>query len=261
MAHSKTEELLATKMHQLMPDCHTFNRWFVEYKYRGFHNRKHPSNSILNEASIPTLGEFLERNKKPVQNHDHLWSGNEKGFPAQNASFKKLKQFLLDNGITDHWIVGGSKKRQLNLFPMTMLKQRDVLQLPFVTVCNIKAKSNTFQQFVRLFPRIQSSEITVAQVLAIDQEGTETITGHGPMWRLDYAQVQAFRTFILLIQKKLRTLGLSETDGAFMTISFKKKKLPVGISRYLKRKLLDTYGEDYDFSLPIKKRNAYRYAI
>lgn len=255
MVRLTTEEHLHTQMHKLMPDCHTFNRWFVEYSENG--------RRILNEDSIPTLAEFLSKNNHPLEDRERLWCGDRViGFARQSASFQKLRQFLVDKGFTNHWIVLGQRKRQLNLFPMSVLKQRDVRDLPFIEGCKVKKNSMAARDFFKLVKGVTNpASITVAQVLNVTQEQIEGLTGRKPCWLMNYDQVQSLRIFIRLVQKKLRAAGLSEEDGAFMSISFDKKKMPPGMNYYLKRRVIAKYGSDVDFTTIEISKIGHRYAI
>ena len=217
MVRLTTEKLLNTQMHKLMPDCYTFNRWFVEYGEN--------AGVVLSKDSIPTLAEFLSKNSRPVKDRGRLWCGDKRvGFARQSASFQKLRQFLVSNGLDDCWITRPGKG-QSRLFPMTVLKHRDVRQLPFAYVCNAQMEASSFQKLLELFPGTKGVELTVAQVLTVTAEDVTSLTGERHNWLMGYDKVQSLRWFILQTQKKLKKAGI-DSDDPFLNISFKVPRAP-----------------------------------
>ncbi len=218
MAHFTKEQFLATPMNQLFPECHTFNRWFTRDGGGG--------NVPLD--SIPTLRQFIAANSLPLKNTDLFVLGDgSKTFSKQSASFAKLRKLLLISGFTTKdWIVLANT-RQLRLFSMQILKSRhNIIEIPFFLACNLKCKSATYLHLAVLCEAKVKDihSVSVARLLLVTQYEVNAITGTSHPWNMDYDEVQCLRRVILSAKRKLRTLGFTEDDGPFMSISFKKEK-------------------------------------
>ena len=185
-----------------------FNNWFC--------------NNKLQQSEVITLSEFISLNQGLKSNQESLvcWRSIEvaktlhRSFVKESASFKKLKNFLLENKFThkDFMLLLPEIKTAKGLLPdLSLLDKEILLELPYHKVTDTKLSCGPANRILHYFFEVKKypyqQTILVKDILGLT----------GDQLQLFFSGKILEKTFVS-IQNKFKTYGLTGKDGPFMEL-------------------------------------------
>ena len=195
-----------------------FNRWFTNCG----------DGQKIEKKDILTLIEFMGLNPNLMTNKDTFichkkdlpCRPNHFGFIKDSKSYKKLKQFLLDNQFDyKDWVhLLPDIETPKGKLPDLTLLDKDILgDQPFSIVTGVKKLRGPVQQLEYIYhPENQSqrkSTLSVNDVLGLNMDQITSV-----------AYIKSYGKTLQVIQRKFKELGFTAEDGPFMQINFPNSK-------------------------------------
>jgi hypothetical protein len=212
------QELLNMQMNQLGLGG-AFNRWFTIYGL----GQKTEKQDILTLRDFIGVNPGLKTNKEVFFCYKREGSRLMEwpGFIKDSKSFKKLRQFLLDNEFTyKDWIlllpdVDTPKGKRPDY---SLLDKKTLLDQFVSRITGVKGACEPVQQLEYIFhpedkyyPKMSTA--TVEQMLSLTMEKIESV-----------ASIYSYGRTLQIIQGKLKNFGFTSEDGPFMEIKFPESK-------------------------------------